>query len=232
MNNTIAKIVSVCFHPLIVFSLLYIGLLQQTRSYWQIQNNTLYANTLTVTLAIISIGVIFILYKLKLISTITLENRKDRIWGFSCFMIMLILLLFLFPKNLPTHIILIINLLWALETILLITLFWKISAHLFFWGIWNKLPVDGLDERAVSVFHGFTGKVLGKRKAAHAVAEIGNRRLDVLRRLHRHRKKDAPPRVNLRAVGIDLEVDSTAAYLEDGRRYEKKIHFTFSLRVA
>lgn len=135
MNNTIAKIVSVCFHPLIVFSLLYIGLLQQTRSYWQIQNNTLYANTLTITLAIISIGVIFILYKLKLISTITLENRKDRIWGFSCFMIMLILLLFLFPKNLATHIILIINLLWALETILLITLFWKISAHLFFWGI-------------------------------------------------------------------------------------------------
>ena len=33
-------------------------------------------------------------------------------------------------------------------------------------------------------------------------------------------------------VGIDLEVDSTTTHLEDGRRYEKKIHFTFSLRVA
>ena len=86
--------------------------------------------------------------------------------------------------------------------------------------LWYELPVDGLDKRPVRVLHRLASEVLGERKAAHAVAEIGNRRLDVLRRLHRHRKKDAPPWVNLRAVGIDLEVDPVPAHLKNRHCYK------------
>ncbi len=137
MNHTLAKIISVVLHPLLIFVALYAFLLSQRQFHISTLSMMRHDSFLIVLLTIATILCILLFYKLKWIKTLTLSDSHDRLIAYLCFIVELCIVinLNLIDKNMnPVLFLMISILLNALISILVITIFWKISAHTFFIG--------------------------------------------------------------------------------------------------
>ncbi|MBP5412338.1 MAG: hypothetical protein J6Y47_03680 [Bacteroidales bacterium] len=132
MKNIIAKTFSVLLHPTMVFAILFITITYLRYRY----------TPYTVVMSIINMGIcmtvclllLIICYKTKWIKSISLKNRSDRPIGYLCFALPLIIWMFCPTYGNAFTTLLIRVSIPALYTILIVSIFWKMSAHLFFFG--------------------------------------------------------------------------------------------------
>ena len=87
MNHTLAKIISVVLHPLLIFVALYAFLLSQRQFHISTLSMMRHDSFLIVLLTIATILCILLFYKLKWIKTLTLSDSHDRLIAYLCFIV-------------------------------------------------------------------------------------------------------------------------------------------------
>lgn len=133
-KKTAAKIISGVFHPLMMPIYLSVAMLfiPIFASFIPLRYKWYYLIIVVYSFALFPIGILFILHKLKKISSINLKEQKERFLPFLlitiCYILgMRILHLFHAPSTLT---ILMKGVCLAIIIIALISTFWKISAHM------------------------------------------------------------------------------------------------------
>ncbi|MBO4739484.1 MAG: hypothetical protein J5606_07990 [Bacteroidales bacterium] len=130
----LAKTISIIGHPIFIFVYILFGLLSPffTNSLLRAIGNQIIIYTIIY--FIVCILLLVFVYKRGYIQTITLSHREDRLVGYSCFFFPMLVLTYLIPKTQPLITILLLLLIWSLGVIAFVNLFWKMSAHLYFYG--------------------------------------------------------------------------------------------------
>ncbi len=130
----LAKTISIIGHPIFIFIYILYWLLSPFFNNDILQNIGNQIIIYIIIYFIISILLLAFVYKKGYIQTITLSHREDRLVGYSCFFFPMLVLAYLIPKTLPLITILLLLLIWSFGIIAFVNLFWKMSAHLYFYG--------------------------------------------------------------------------------------------------
>ena len=135
MNNRLANIISIAFHPLLMASFLFLILVYFAPSVVSpIQEDSV--NTLVIIIFILTFIIpassVGVLRMTSSISSLSLQSRRERVLPFFFIALYYGVTTYLFEEKFPinSHLILIFTTITGLILIVtLITTFWKISAH-------------------------------------------------------------------------------------------------------